>query len=187
MRGRSERIIGFELDHRPDDNAHRRKRLLERMELREQRALDAGTGLVVRPKPIAKRLDHVVGGDAEVRVAVLDHLEHRLQHADDGAVGAVHALVEPAQAVKVTEEFVSAVDEVNDHFGNAGKGDRACNSRWRSLYEGLMRMSMNTTLSGSGRVDDIQSHPQGEFRGQTKLIKITEDVRKFAAEQKISE
>jgi len=37
------------------------------------------------------------------------------------------------------------------------------------------------------RVDDIQSHPQGEFRGQTKLIKITEDVRKFAAEQKLSE
>ena len=68
MRGRSERIIGFELDHRPDDNAHRRERLLERMELREQRGLDAGAGLVVRPKPIAKRLDHVVGGDAEVRV-----------------------------------------------------------------------------------------------------------------------
>ncbi len=71
MRGRSERIIGFELDHRPDDNAHRRERLLERMELREQRGLDAGAGLVVRPKPIAKRLDHVVGGDAEIRVAVL--------------------------------------------------------------------------------------------------------------------
>ena len=67
MRGRSERIIGFELDHRPDDNAHRRERLLERMELREQRGLDAGAGLVVRPKPIAKRLDHVVGGDAEIR------------------------------------------------------------------------------------------------------------------------
>jgi hypothetical protein len=42
-------------------------------------------------------------------------------------------------------------------------------------------------LSGSGGVDDIKGHPQGEFRGQTKLIKITEDVRKFAAEQKISE
>ena len=50
-----------------------------------------------------------------------------------------------------------------------------------------MRMSMNTALSGSGRVDDIQSHPQGEFRGQTNLVKITEDVRKFAAEQKLSE
>jgi hypothetical protein len=37
MRSRSERIIGFELDHRPDDHAHRRERLLERMELREPR------------------------------------------------------------------------------------------------------------------------------------------------------
>ena len=114
MRGRSERIIGFELDHRPDDNAHRRERLLERMELREQRGLDAGAGLVVRPKPIAKRLDHVVGGDAEVRVAVLDHLENGLQHADDGAVRAVLAFGEPAQAVEVTEELVGAVDEMND-------------------------------------------------------------------------
>ena len=50
-----------------------------------------------------------------------------------------------------------------------------------------MRMSMNTALSGSGRVDDIQSHPQGEFRGQTKLVKITEDVRKYAAQQGIDE
>jgi hypothetical protein len=50
-----------------------------------------------------------------------------------------------------------------------------------------MRMSMNTRLSGSARVDDIKSHPQGELRGLTKLVKITEDVRKFAAEQKLSE
>ena len=46
---------------------------------------------------------------------------------------------------------------------------------------------MNTALSGSGRVDDIKSHPQGEIRGLTNLVKITEDVRKFAAEQGISE
>jgi len=51
----------------------------------------------------------------------------------------------------------------------------------------MMRMSMNTALSGSGRVDDIKSHPQGEVRGLTELVKITEDVRKFAAQQKISE
>ena len=44
---------------------------------------------------------------------------------------------------------------------------------------------MNTALSGSGRVDDIKSHPQGEIRGLTKLVKITEDVRKYAAEQGI--
>jgi hypothetical protein len=50
-----------------------------------------------------------------------------------------------------------------------------------------MRMSMNTRSSGSARVDDIKGHPRGEIRGPTKLVKITEDVRKFAAEQKISE
>ena len=50
-----------------------------------------------------------------------------------------------------------------------------------------MRMSMNTALSGSGRIDDIQSHPQGELRGQTKLVKITEDVRKYAAEQGLAD
>ena len=62
-------LRGFELDHRPDDHAHCRQRLLKWMELREQRGLDAGAVLVVRPKPIAKRLDHMVGSDAEIRVA----------------------------------------------------------------------------------------------------------------------
>lgn len=51
----------------------------------------------------------------------------------------------------------------------------------------MMRMSMNTTLSGSGRVDSTKGLPNGEIRGQTKLVKITEDVRKYAAEQKLSE
>lgn len=46
---------------------------------------------------------------------------------------------------------------------------------------------MNTTFSGSGRIDDIQSHPQGDLRGRTKIVKITEDVRKYAAEQGIAE
>jgi len=50
-----------------------------------------------------------------------------------------------------------------------------------------MRMSMNTASSGNGRVDDIKSHPRGEIRGLTKLVKITEDVRKYAAEQGIKE
>jgi hypothetical protein len=64
-----------------------------------------------------------------------------------------------------------------------------------------MRMSMNTALSASGRVDDIKghqhdpfrsdwdikSHPQSEIRGLTKLVKITEDVRKYAAEHGIEE
>src|SRR5438874_12198842 len=46
---------------------------------------------------------------------------------------------------------------------------------------------VNTRFSGSARVDDIQSHPQGEFRGLTKLVKITEDVRRYAAEQGLAD
>ena len=50
-----------------------------------------------------------------------------------------------------------------------------------------MRMSMNTALSGSGRIDSTKWLPLGEVRGLTKLVKITEDVRKFAAEHGLSE
>jgi len=49
-----------------------------------------------------------------------------------------------------------------------------------------MRISMNTRSSGSARVDSTKWLPLGEVRGLTKLVKITEDVRKFAAQQKIS-
>jgi hypothetical protein len=60
--------------------------------------------------------------------------------------------------------------------------------RWASRQAEMSGSEqVNTTLSGSGRVDDIKGHPQSEFRGLTKIVKITEDVRKFAAEQKLSE
>jgi len=49
-----------------------------------------------------------------------EHLENGLQHAADRAVRAVFAFVEPAQTVEVREEFVGAIDEVNDHFQFAG-------------------------------------------------------------------
>ena len=49
-----------------------------------------------------------------------------------------------------------------------------------------MRISMNTALSGSGRVDDIKGHPQGEIRGLTKLVNITE-VRKYAMERGLTD
>jgi hypothetical protein len=73
----------------------------------------------------------VIGGDAEVRVAVLDHLENGLQYADDGAVGAVFAFGKPTQPVEVTEEFVSAVDEVNDHFASMLIGSMPPNKKFR--------------------------------------------------------
>jgi hypothetical protein len=48
-------------------------------------------------------------------------------------------------------------------------------------------MSMNTTSSGSARVDSTTGLQLGEIRGQRKLVKITEDVRKYAAEQGVAE
>ncbi len=59
----------------------------------------------------------MVGRDPEVDPAALDQLEHGLQHPDDRAVRAVLPFGKPAQTVEVTEELVSAVDEVNDHSG----------------------------------------------------------------------
>ena len=38
---------------------------------------------------------------------------------------------------------------------------------------------VNTALRGSGRIDDIKGHQQGEIRGQTKLVKIN-DVTEYA-------
>jgi hypothetical protein len=58
----------------------------------------------------------VARGEVFYAVAVLDHLENGLKNADDRAISAVLAFVEPAQAVEMTEELVGTVDEVNDHF-----------------------------------------------------------------------
>src|SRR5215470_10680599 len=44
---RRERVVGLELHHGPHDDSHRLQRLLERMELREERAVDTLPGLVV--------------------------------------------------------------------------------------------------------------------------------------------
>jgi hypothetical protein len=46
MRSRRQPIIRFELDHWPNRNTHRRKRLFERMKLRQQGAFDSRAGLI---------------------------------------------------------------------------------------------------------------------------------------------
>ena len=68
-RGGRERVVGLELDHRPRDDAHRDERILERMELPQQRRLDPLARLVAGPQPVSKRFDDVIGRDADVRRA----------------------------------------------------------------------------------------------------------------------
>ena len=51
-----------------------------------------------------------------------------------------------------------------------------------------MRMSHeHERANGRVWVDNHQDCPEGELRGQATLVKITEDVRKYAAEQELSE
>ena len=142
MRGRGERVVGFEFYHRPNDDAHGGERFLERMKLRAQGTLDTGTSLVARPKPVAERLDHVVGGDTDVGIAALDHLEHTVQNADYGAIRAVHSFVEPALSVEVTEELVCAVDDVNDHARRKLNARLCLNSRTRAVSTLGFRVSV---------------------------------------------
>ena len=45
---------------------------------------------------------------------------------------------------------------------------------------------VNAALSGSARIDNTHGLPLGEIRGLTKLVKITDDVRRYAAEKGLS-
>src|SRR2546427_507227 len=103
----------------------RGKRFAMRLELREQRGLDALPGLVVGPEVVAERLDDVIGRHTDVSRSGLDHLQYRMQHAADGAEALILALAEMAPAVKLAEQLVRTVDEMNDHAAASGRRSRS--------------------------------------------------------------
>src|SRR3989449_551465 len=90
-------------------------RSLEWRELRAQGGLDAVPGLVAGPEPVAEGLDDVIGRHSDVGGALLDHLQDRVQHADDGAEALILVLGEATPAVELAEQLVGAVQEMNDH------------------------------------------------------------------------
>jgi hypothetical protein len=73
---RSECVVGFEFNHRPNGHAHRHQRLFQWVKLRAQYPFDAGSGFVVGPQTIAKRFDDVISCDADMRSAVLNHFHY---------------------------------------------------------------------------------------------------------------
>ena len=115
-RPRRERVVRFQLDHGPNDDSHGGERILERLELRRERGIDPLPCLVAGPERVAEGLDDVVGGDADVGGPLLDHLQDRVEHAGHGAQRRIFLQFGAAQAVKVTEQLVRAVDEVDDHW-----------------------------------------------------------------------
>ena len=126
------------------------------MELREQRRLDAVAGLVAGPHAVAKRLDDVIGRDADVRCSLLDHLQQRLEHADHAAEGRILPLAEAAQAVEVTEQLVRAVHDVDDQrrvtndrhsLRNASSGSRRAARRAGSTPATMPTATASTSAS----------------------------------------
>jgi hypothetical protein len=58
----------------------------------------------------------MVRRDTDVGVTRLDDLEHSLENADHRAILTVHAFIESAEPVKMTEQLVGPVDQVNDQY-----------------------------------------------------------------------
>lgn len=72
-------VVRLVLHGFPDDDAKRLERLLERMELAEEGRIDALAGLVAGPQVIPERLDDVIGGNPDVRRALLEQRDRRAE------------------------------------------------------------------------------------------------------------
>ena len=59
----------------------------------------------------------MIGRDADVRRAALEHLQHRVEHAGRRAEPLTVAPAAAPAAVEVAEQLVGTVDEVDDHRG----------------------------------------------------------------------
>jgi hypothetical protein len=57
----------------------------------------------------------MIGRHSDVCGATFDHLKKGIQHADDGAKRLVLPVVEPSSTMEVAKEFVSAVNQMDNH------------------------------------------------------------------------
>ena len=112
-----EGVVGLELDHGPHHDPERDQGLLERPGLRPQIRVDAVPGLVARPQVVAERLDHMVGGDAHVRRALAQELQHGADHPPDGGNLLAGRIAVRRRPEEVAEQLVGPVDEVHLHDG----------------------------------------------------------------------
>jgi hypothetical protein len=87
------------------------------VELSEKRGLNPIARFVARPEAVSKRLNNVIGRNADVHGATFDHFQYRIEHAYDRTIGSVLTLGEAPQTVEVPEQLVGSVYDVNDHLG----------------------------------------------------------------------
>src|SRR2546430_2623061 len=144
-RGRRERVIRLELLHRPDPDAHLTQCVLERMKLRQQLRFYALARFVSGPEVVAERLDDVIGRDAEVGCATLEHALDRAQYSHDGRDLVAIAALLPRHRVEMAEQLVCAIEQMNTHLNQRRAGLLKCpNKSSRTVGS----RSLHTTPSG---------------------------------------
>jgi hypothetical protein len=110
---RSNRIVGLEFDHRPDDDSRCGKHLLEQGKLFQQFRVDALSCLIAGPQLISERLNHVIGRNRKVGYAALDHSEHGRENTTNGGHLVAFSIASGGQRIIMAEEFVRAVYEID--------------------------------------------------------------------------
>src|SRR5437016_2245695 len=86
---------------------------------------EVGDQLGLHAELLAHPLYYVIARHTEMSRSGLDHLQYRMQHAADGAEALILAIAEMAPAVKLAEQLVRAVDEMNDHAAASGRRSRS--------------------------------------------------------------
>ena len=106
-------IIGLELNHRPNDDPKSGECLFEKRKLGPEIRLDAFPGFVVRPELIAKRLDHLIGGDTKMSGAFLDHAKDGGDYTANCRDFLAGAIAHRGQRVIVPKKLVGSINQVN--------------------------------------------------------------------------
>ena len=119
-RGR-ERVVGFEVLHRPDPHAERAHGVLDVVELRDEIRVDALAGLVPVEERVAERSERVVEGDGDVGRRLVGIVEQREELRDDADRG-LQRLPRRGRVVRTlgevrAEELEGAVDDVEAGHG----------------------------------------------------------------------
>lgn len=109
-------VISLEGHHGPDDNSHRSDGLLEQIELRSDQGVHIRTVLVLGPEIVAKRLHHVVRGDAYVGRSVLEQSGHGPKHSPDRCDLLTRSSLMTRKGEEVAEQLICAVYEMNLHL-----------------------------------------------------------------------
>ena len=93
---RARRVIGFKLDHRPDATPIAASASSSGWNCARSAGSIPRARFVAGIEAVAERLDHMVGRHADVRRALLDHLQHGVQDADHRGVRRIFAFVDAA-------------------------------------------------------------------------------------------